>query len=95
MFAESYYTELARTMDCPRCGRPACRDGQGAEDGADIVEVDNGVGIIVGPFGCPCGWSEDEEYDVTAGPKLTPDGYELDQWGGATPPQIVESEIKR
>ena len=83
-FSDSYYAKLRRTMNCPRCGRSASRD-----------EVDNGVGIIVGPFGCPCGWSEDEEYDVTAGPKLTPDGYELDQWGGATPPQIVESEIKR
>lgn len=85
MFSDSYYAELKRTMDCPKCG---------AEDlYRDSVDV--GVGIIVGPFGCPCGWSEDEEYDVTAGPKLTPDGYELDQWGGATPPQIVESEIKR
>lgn len=83
-FSEGYYAELKRTMDCPRCGCPASRD-----------EVDVGVGIIFGPFGCYCGWSESEEYDVTDGPKLTADGYELDQWGGATPPQILESELGR
>lgn len=83
-FSESYYAELTRTMDCPRCGRPAGRD-----------EVDNGVGIICGPFGCHCGWSESADYDIRQGPKLTVEGYELDQWGGATPPQILESEIRR
>lgn len=77
MFSDSYYAELARTMDCPRCRVPAARD-----------EVDNGVGIIVGPFGHWCGWSEDAEYDVSDGPRLNADGYELDQWGGATPPRI-------
>ncbi|BAL87176.1 hypothetical protein AMIS_19560 [Actinoplanes missouriensis 431] len=30
--------------------------------------------------------------DVTA--RLAADGYEIDQWGGATPPQILESEIR-
>lgn len=74
-FSDGYYAELARTMDCPRCQRPASRD-----------EVDVGVGTICGPFGCYCGWSEDEWYDVSDGPKLTAEGYELDQWGGATPP---------
>lgn len=83
-FSDSYYVELARTMDCPHCRRPAHRD-----------EVDVGVGIMCGPFGCPCGWSESEEYDASDGPKLTADGYELDQWGGATPPQILESELGR
>jgi hypothetical protein len=84
MFTESYYAELKRTMDCPRCKLPAYRD-----------EADVGVGIIFGPFGCPCGWSESAEYDVSAGPKLNGQGYELDQWGGATPPQILGSEIRR
>lgn len=84
LFSPEYYAELRRTMDCPRCGRPADRD-----------QVDNGVGIICGPFGCGCGWSEWDEYDVSAGPKLDEHGYELDQWGGATPPQILESEIRR
>lgn len=66
-------------MNCPKCGEPASRDS------ADV-----GVGIIFGPYGCYCGWSEDDAYDLTEGPRLTPDGYELDQWGGATPPQIRE-----
>ena len=64
-------------MTCPRCGNDDCwRD-----------EADVGVGIMYGPYGCPCcGWSEDERYDVTSGPK-TEGTYTLDQWGGATPPQ--------
>lgn len=37
------------------------------------------------PRGCPCGWSESSEYDLTGGPKATPEGYRIDQWGGATP----------
>lgn len=61
------------TMTCPRCGADCSRDS------ADV-----GVGVIYGPWGCHCGWSEDDCYDVTAGPKF--DGrYLLDQWGGATP----------
>lgn len=71
-------------MTCPRCGRECSRD-----------EADVGVGVIYGPWGCYCGWSESPDYDVSAGPKLTADGYQLDQWGGATPPQILESEIRR
>lgn len=70
-------------VQCSRCGRDCWRDS------ADV-----GVGVIYGPWGCPCGWSESAEYDVTAGPKLTSEGYELDQWGGATPAQILESEIR-
>lgn len=71
-------------MTCPNCGRDCWRDS------ADV-----GVGIIYGPYGCPCGWSESAEYDVSEGPKLAEHGYELDQWGGATPPQILESDLKR
>lgn len=71
-------------MTCPNCGAECWRD-----------EADVGVGVIYGPWGCPCGWSESAEYDVTAGPKLDEHGYQLDQWGGATPPQILESEIRR
>lgn len=70
-------------FNCPRCGAACWRDS------ADV-----GVGIIYGPWGCPCGWSESRGYDVTDGPKLTADGYELDQWGGATPPQILEREAR-
>lgn len=61
-------------MTCPKCGREAYRDS------ADV-----GVGIIYGPWGCPCGWSESPEYDVTEGPKFIEGGYRIDQWGGATP----------
>lgn len=71
-------------MTCPRCGSVCGRD-----------EVDVGVGVMYGPWGCYCGWSESAEYDVSEGPKLTPEGYEIDQWGGLTPPQILESEIHR
>ncbi|MEU4558401.1 hypothetical protein AB0F72_08425 [Actinoplanes sp. NPDC023936] len=70
-------------MICPNCGVMCDRD-----------EADVGVGIIYGPWGCYCGWSERAEYNLLDGPKLTPDGYELDQWGGATPPQILEGEIR-
>ncbi len=82
-FTDAYYANLRATMTCPRCGREASRDS------ADV-----GVGVIFGPWGCYCGWSEDDEYDVTEGPTLDAHGYELDQWGGATPPQILESEIR-
>lgn len=70
-------------MICPRCGGECWRDS------ADV-----GVGVIYGPWGCPCGWSESADYDVTGGPRLDAHGNQLDQWGGATPPQIVESEIR-
>jgi hypothetical protein len=52
---------------CPRCGRDCGRD-----------EADVGVGVIYGPWGCFCGWSETADYDVTDGrlliwtPKETP-----------------------
>ncbi len=60
---------------CPRCGDIVWRD-----------DVDVGVGRIYGPYGCSCGWSEDDEYDLTtrdAGPDEK-GGY-IDQWGGYHP----------
>lgn len=60
-------------MKCPNCGNMCDRD-----------EADVGVGIIYGPWGCGCGWSESEEYNLLTGPKER-DGHVLDQWGGATP----------
>lgn len=60
-------------MICPRCGNTCDRD-----------EVDVGIGILYGPWGCYCGWSEYPQYDVTDGPKFA-DGGRLDQWGGLTP----------
>jgi len=67
-------------MNCPKCGREAWRD-----------EADVGVGIIYGPYGCPCGWSESPEYDLSEGPRVTPEGYVVDQWGGATPVREARS----
>lgn len=62
-------------MICPNCDHECYRD-----------EIDVGVGIIYGPWGCPCGWSEDPKYNQLDGPKKTKGGYTLDQYGGATPP---------
>ncbi len=61
-------------MICPNCGFECCRDS------ADV-----GIGIMYGPWGCECGWSEDERYNTLTGPKRTKNGYVLDQYGGATP----------
>lgn len=58
---------------CPNCGMECWRDS------ADV-----GVGIVYGPWGCMCGWSEWDEYNLLSGPKGA-DGYRFDQWGGATP----------
>jgi hypothetical protein len=64
-------------MLCPKCGEPCDRD-----------EVDIEVGIIYGPWGCVCGWSEDPYYDRSAGPSAAqrehPDHY-VDAQGGMTP----------
>lgn len=46
-------------MDCPKCGNECNRD-----------EVDVGVGIMYGPYGCCCGWSEWPEYDSSDGISL-------------------------
>ena len=43
-------------MMCPNCGEECWRD-----------EVNVGVGIICGPWGCSCGWSEWEEYNQLTG----------------------------
>lgn len=66
-------------MICENCGMMCDRD-----------EADVGVGIIYGPWGCACGWSERVEYNLINGPK-TRDGYRLDQYGGATPinPEVI------
>lgn len=61
-------------MICPKCGRECDRDS------ADV-----GVGVIYGPWGCYCGWSESAEYDVSDGAKYTERGGRIDQWGGVTP----------
>lgn len=66
---------MADRKKCPHCGMFVFRD-----------EVDVGVGVIHGPYGCgQCGWSEYEEYDCRHGQKTTKEGHVLDQWGGLTP----------
>jgi hypothetical protein len=57
-------------MNCPNCGA------------ADLYrdEVDVGVGIIYGPYGCPCGWSESSEYNQLRGAEAR-----TDPWGGVYP----------
>ena len=61
-------------MECPNC-KGECYRG----------EVDVGVGIIFGPWGCPCGWSEEDAYNLLDGPKYTEAGGVIDQYGGVTP----------
>ena len=61
-------------MICLNCGEECWRDS------ANV-----GIGIIYGPWGCECGWSEDENYNILDGPKCTENGYIIDQYGGATP----------
>jgi hypothetical protein len=50
-------------------------------------DVDIGVGILYGPWGCPgCGWSEDSEYDLTIQNPVDDKGGAIDQYGGYHPP---------
>lgn len=67
---------LTEVCDCPNCGTRCARD-----------EVDVGVGIIAGPWGCPgCGWSEYSEYDLSEGADPVDDkGGAIDQYGGYHP----------
>lgn len=57
---------------CPRCGEreSVWRDS-----------VHNGVGVMYGPYGCPCGWSEWQEYDLQFGAGVQSDGSYTDQQG--------------
>lgn len=63
-------------MRCPKC------EGECYHD-----EVDVGVGIITGPWGCmECGWSEYEKYDLSDGKSpVQADGSVIDQYGGLHP----------
>lgn len=63
-------------MKCPKC--------KSTEVWRDSVDV--GVGIMHGPYGCAeCGWSENEQYDQSKGPKYSKSGCLTDQWGGLHP----------
>lgn len=62
-------------MNCPKCNTPCDRD-----------EVDVGVGVVTGPWGCSnCHWSEDERYDLSDGRSNQRDGGTIDERGGFTP----------
>ena len=66
-------------MECPNCKEDCGRD-----------EVDVGVGVIYGPWGCGCcGWSEDPRYNLLKKSPYTRDGI-LDPRGGLTPPANKE-----
>jgi len=64
-------------MICPECKNECDRD-----------EVDVGVGVITGPWGCTvCGWSEDPEYSHNPDTRIdsrggyTPDGSSIQEEG--------------
>jgi hypothetical protein len=64
-------------MSDPSC--PECNED------LDRIEVDIGVGIEYGPYGCPsCGWSADTVYNRLAGTNLATQADPkrwVDQWG--------------
>jgi hypothetical protein len=64
-------------MKCPKCGTDCERE-----------EVDVGVGVISGPWGCfGCGWSENTEYDLSEGKSpIDEKGGVTDQCGVYYPP---------
>ena len=63
----------SNTGVCPKCSDETWRE-----------EVDIGLGVIHGPFGCSsCGWSEDPRYDSSEGRRIEGD-FELDPHGGMT-----------
>jgi hypothetical protein len=47
---------MATDLQCPKCGEPCDRES-----------VDVGIGVVYGPWGCICGWSQDPEYDSSDG----------------------------
>lgn len=72
---------------CPKCGcEEIYRD-----------EVDIGVGRIAGPYGCPqCGWSQDEEYDLSDGRSpIDENGGAIDQYGGYHPAGSITAAAYR
>lgn len=54
-------------MNCPRCNCECGRD-----------EVHNGITMLYGPYGCSCGWSEDNRYCDNP-------NFQIDSKGGFTP----------
>ena len=73
---ERKHEKMTQDGICPRCGSYCDRDS------ADV-----GIGIIYGPYGCECGWSEWGKYDAVFGEGQKPDddgGY-TDTRGGYYP----------
>lgn len=70
-------------MKCPKCSEDCDRD-----------EVDVGVGVVYGPWGCPaCGWSEYPGHDLSdeRDPADSKGGV-IDQYGGYHPPGSPKAE---
>ena len=73
-------------MNCPKCGEECDRD-----------EVDVGVGMIYGPYGCMCGWSESAEYDSSEGPspaQLEHPDWIVDSQGGMVRKDAVKDKLE-
>jgi hypothetical protein len=67
--------EAEQAMNCPNCNDQCVRD-----------EVDVGVGVITGPWGCGCGWSESAGYNALTGTGgWQADGSYHDPQGGHWP----------
>lgn len=72
-------------MNCPKCKEECDRD-----------EVDVGVGMIYGPFGCPCGWSEWAEYDRSEGTsqaELENPDYYIDSRGRMIKKSVIAEKL--
>lgn len=68
---------------CPECASECERD-----------KADVGIGIMYGPWGCRCGWSEQEEYNYAGKSAPIRDGCRIDSRGGLTPlPPEVEKAM--
>lgn len=67
-------------MNCPKCETECERD-----------EVDVGVGIVYGPWGCAsCYWSENPKYDFSDGRSNVTEEGTWDQFGGLWPNRCPE-----
>jgi len=75
-------------MQCEKCGDDCIRD-----------DVDVGVGVIYGPYGCSsCGWSESPEYDSSKGPspkQIEHPEYFVDPQGGMQKKTAVLAKLER
>ena len=73
-------------MDCP-----VCKEENLYRESADV-----GVGILYGPYGCPCGWSEADEYNLLSGSAgIQDNGAYIDQYGAYYPPENITAIIQR